>query len=90
MLLPMVMIFAIFYFLLMRPMQKQRKAEQDMRTHLKNGDAVETAGGIIGSIESIDGDTLVLRVRPGSKDGPVKMQIVRSAITKIRSVETEK
>jgi preprotein translocase subunit YajC len=80
--LPILLIFAIFYFLLFLPMQRQRKQTQKMLSNLQNGNTVVTSGGIVGTIVSIDGDeTLVLRVKPDN----VKLQVTRSAITSLVS-----
>ncbi|MBZ5609430.1 MAG: preprotein translocase subunit YajC, partial [Acidobacteriia bacterium] len=62
--LPILLIFAIFYFLLFMPMQRQRKQTQKMLAGLQNGNTVATSGGIIGTIVAIEDDTLVLRVKP--------------------------
>lgn len=76
--LPILLIFAIFYFLLFLPMQRQKKQQQKMLTELKNGDTVLTNGGIVGTITEIrNDDTLILRVKPGD----TRLQMVRSAIT---------
>ena len=85
--LPIVLIFAIFYFLLFLPMQRQKKQQQKMLQTLKSGDTVLTNGGIIGAIVSVGEDeTLVLRVRP---DG-VKLQVSRSAVSSLLSGEAKK
>ena len=74
--LPIILIFAIFYFLLFLPMQRQKKQQQKMLTELQNGNVVITSGGIVGSIVSIgDDDTLILRVKPDN----IKIQVARSA-----------
>lgn len=83
--LPMVAIFAIFYFLLVLPMQRQRKKHQQMLNALRNGQQVQTSGGILGSVISIDDDVVVIRVKP---DG-VKLQIARSAIAAVFSDEAK-
>ena len=76
--LPILLIFAIFYFLLFMPMQRQRKNTQKMLSALKNGDVVVTSGGIIGTIVAIEtDDSLVLRVKPSD----IKIQVARSAVT---------
>lgn len=56
----MVAIFAIFYFLLIRPQQKRQKQLQMQIQQMKKGDEVVTAGGIKGKILDIDGDTVKL------------------------------
>ncbi len=78
-LLPLVLIFGIFYFLVILPMQKQKKQQNEMLNGLQNGTTVVTAGGIIGTIEKIQDNVLTLRVRP---DG-VKMQITRASVTSL-------
>ncbi len=76
--LPILLIFGIFYFLLFLPMQRQRKNTAKMLAALKNGDAVVTSGGIIGTIVAIEGDdSVVLRVKPSD----IKIQVARSAVT---------
>lgn len=82
--LPLILIFAIFYFLLILPMQRQKKNQQKMLSALKSGDAVLTSGGMVGTIVSIgDDDTVVLRVKPDN----VKILVVRSAVASLLSSE---
>ncbi|MCC7342298.1 MAG: preprotein translocase subunit YajC [Bryobacterales bacterium] len=85
--LPMVLIFAIFYFLLVLPMQRQRKKHQQMLSALQNGQQVQTSGGLIGTVVAIDepNELVVVRVKP---DG-VKLQIARSAISAVFSGEAK-
>jgi preprotein translocase subunit YajC len=85
MMLPYLLIFVIFYFLILRPMQKQKKAQQRMLAELKNGDVVLTNGGIIGTIVAVqsEDETLVLRVKPDN----LKIQVARGAV---QSLITEK
>ena len=81
---PILLIFAIFYFLLFLPMQRQKKQQQKMLRELQNGNTVLTSGGIVGTIVTIsEDDTLVLRVKPDN----VKLQVARSAVS---SLVTEK
>jgi len=77
--LPILLIFAIFYFLLFMPMQRQRKQQQKMMASLQNGDVVVTSGGIVGAIVAIENDTLVLRVKPDN----VKIQVTRSSVSSL-------
>ena len=77
--------FAIMYFLLFLPMQRQRKQQQKMLSSLENGNVVVTSGGIVGTIVTIgDDETLVLRVKPDN----VKIQVARSAITSVVGAAT--
>lgn len=61
-LLPFVLMFAIFYFLLIRPQQKQQKARQAMLDGLKKGNKVITIGGFYAEITEVKEDTLTLRI----------------------------
>ena len=61
-LFPIFLIFAIFYFLLIRPQQKQQKKHREMLTQLKKNDEVVTNGGIHGTIVNVDDETVTLRV----------------------------
>jgi len=56
---PLILIFVIFYFFLIRPQQKKVKEHKQMVTSLKRGDEVITSGGIVGKIERILGDDKV-------------------------------
>jgi preprotein translocase subunit YajC len=84
--LPILLIFGIFYFLLFRPMQTQRKRTQQMLASLENGQTVVTSGGIIGTVVSIDADNLILRVKPDN----IKLQVARSAVSGLVSTEVKK
>ncbi len=75
--LPILLIFAIFYFLLFMPMQRQKKQQQKMLKELQTGNTVVTSGGIVGTIVAIDEDTIVVRVKPDN----LKLQMARSAVS---------
>ena len=72
-----VLIGVVFYFLLFMPMQRQKKRQQQMLGQLKSGDNVVTSSGIMGTITAVDGDTIVLRVKPDN----LKLQFARSAVS---------
>ena len=57
--IPLILIFVIFYFFLIRPQQKKVKEHKRMVTSLKRGDEVITSGGIVGTIERVLGDDKV-------------------------------
>jgi preprotein translocase subunit YajC len=59
---PLILMFAIFYFLLIRPQQKKAKEHQEMINSLKKGDRIITSGGIHGRITSVDDTTITLEV----------------------------
>lgn len=63
----LVVMFAIFYFLLIRPQQKRQKAVQNMQASLEKGDKIVTIGGLHGFIDSIDESTVVIKCGDGSR-----------------------
>ena len=74
--IPLILIFVIFYFFLIRPQQKKIKEHKLMVANLKRGDEVITSGGIIGRIDKIlDGDKVDLSISES-----VTVQVVRSTI----------
>jgi preprotein translocase subunit YajC len=83
---PILLIFAIFYFLLFLPMQRQKKNQQKMLKELQNGNVVLTSGGIVGTIVTLDDDTVVLRVKPDN----IKLQVARSAVSSLVPAEGKK
>lgn len=82
--LPLILIFVIFYFLLIRPQSKKAKEHKEMLENLKKGDKVMTNGGIYGIIEDIDAETATLKV--GIKDD-VKIKVSRAYIAGLRTKE---
>ncbi len=79
-LLPLLLLFGVFYLLIFLPMQRQRKNTQKMLASLENGQTVLTSGGIVGTIYAIqEDDTLVLRVKPDN----IKIQVARSAVSSV-------
>ncbi|MCM3164999.1 MULTISPECIES: preprotein translocase subunit YajC [Bacillaceae] len=65
--LPLVLMFAIFYFLLIRPQQKQQKAVREMQNSLQKGDKIVTIGGLHGILDSVDENKIVLKVGDGTR-----------------------
>ena len=78
-LLPIVLMVAIFYFVVFMPMRRQQKNQKEMLKTLVNGQTVLTSGGIVGTIIAVNDDTLILRVKPDN----VKIQVSRSAVTNV-------
>jgi preprotein translocase subunit YajC len=66
MLVFLVVIFAMFYFLMIRPQRKRQKEHEQMMQALQKGDKIVTAGGIYGTIESVGEDSLVIKVEGGT------------------------
>ena len=62
--LPLVLMFVVFYFLLIRPQQKKQKQLRDLINNLKRGDRVISGGGIYGRVESLDNDKVNVEIAP--------------------------
>lgn len=73
---PLALVFVVFYFLLLRPQKKRDKEIQRMRSQLEVGDEIVTAGGIIGRVVNLKDDTIVLET--GSDRS--KIRIMRWAV----------
>lgn len=84
-LLPMILIFVVFYFFMIRPQRKKDKQVKDMLANLKNGDRVCTIGGIYGTIVNIKDDTITLSV--GNDN--VKLVFARWAIRNVEELTIE-
>lgn len=82
--LMLAMLFAIFYFILIRPQQKRVKTHRDMISALAKGDRVITSGGLIGTITKFEGDNIVvIEVAQG-----VKVRVAKSAINEVTTDKT--
>ncbi|HSV29662.1 MAG TPA: preprotein translocase subunit YajC [Candidatus Omnitrophota bacterium] len=77
--LPLILIFVVFYFLLIRPQQKRMKAHKELLASLRRGDRVVTSGGIIGVVNKVVSDTeVILEIADN-----VKVRVVRATIQDI-------
>ena len=73
--IPLILIFVIFYFFLIRPQQKKAKEHKIMVENLKRGDKVVTSGGITGTVERvIDNDTVEVEIAEN-----IKVEIIKSS-----------
>ncbi len=79
--------FAILYFLMIRPNQKREKERKEMLSSLSKGDRVVTNGGLCGTVVGLTEQSAVLRV---SEDPPIKMEFIRSAISRVAAPDEEK
>jgi len=80
-LLPFVAIFAIMYFLIIRPQRQRMKQHQDMVANLRRGDTIVTTGGLIGKVAKVvDDGELQVEIGEG-----VKVRVVRSMVQEVRS-----
>ena len=84
--IPLILIFVIFYFFLIRPQQKRVKDHKAMVESLKRGDEIITSGGIIGTIDKVMEDDRI-EVLIGDN---VKVQIIKSTITSLLKKEEVK
>lgn len=84
MLLPMIAIFGIFYFLLIRPQQKRQREMESMLKAIEKGDAVVTSGGLHGQVSGVTDDVLTLDV------GTVKGERVRVKVARARIDSVDK
>jgi preprotein translocase subunit YajC len=78
MFIPMIIIFAIFYFMLIRPQQRKEKERREMIKAVKTGDRVLFSGGILGTVVNVKDTTLLVKVADN-----VKFEILRAAVSKV-------
>ncbi|MBI5557571.1 MAG: preprotein translocase subunit YajC [Deltaproteobacteria bacterium] len=78
--LPMILIFVVFYFLLIRPQQKKAKAQQEFLNNLKKGDEVVTGGGLHGKITGITDTVVTLEIADNVKV-KVSRQYILSSVS---------
>ncbi len=74
--LPLILIFVIMYFLMIRPQQKKLKEHRAMVEALKKGDEVITQGGLVGKVTSVRDNELEVEIAPG-----VKVRVIRATVT---------
>lgn len=82
--LPILIMFAAMYFLLIAPQRKKQKLHQKMITELTSGVDVVTSGGIYGTITNVKDDRFVLRVAEGTK-----IEITKSSVATVISNDSE-
>tara|TARA_B100000427_G_scaffold207281_1_gene172566 strand:+ start:180 stop:461 length:282 start_codon:yes stop_codon:yes gene_type:complete len=84
--IPLILIFVIFYFFLIRPQQKKVREHKTMTQNLKRGDEVITSGGIIGTVDRVfEDDRIELNISEG-----VKVQVIKNTIQGHLKKETKK
>lgn len=74
-LIPLLLMFVIFYFLLIRPQQKKAKEHRELITNLKKGDRIITSGGLYGTVTGLDDNTLTLEIAE-----KVRVKVVRANV----------
>ena len=80
---PLIFIFVIFYFLLIKPQQRRQKKWQNMLGELKTGDNVVTSGGLRGTIIALKDDFLHLRLPPDN----LRVEVTRASVVSVSTPE---
>ena len=80
-----VALFAIMYFMMIRPENKRKKKAQEMRDGLKKGDTITTIGGIIGKVVSVNNDTFVIE----TGEDRVRVEFAKFAVSTNNTAEKE-
>ncbi len=78
MLIPMLIIFGIMYFMMIRPQQRKEKERRQMVDNIKTGDRVLFAGGLLGSIANVKETTFTIKIADN-----VKIEVARGSVTKV-------
>lgn len=78
--LPFVLIFAIMYFLILRPQRQKQQRHREMVANIRRGDTVVTSGGLIGKVAKVDEQEIQVEVAEG-----VKVRLVRGMIAEVRA-----
>lgn len=81
---PILLVFAIFYFLLIAPMRKRQKALQGLIEGLKKGDRVVTNGGLYGTVAAIEEQVVILKLAEN-----LKVRVAKSAIAGLEGQEEQ-
>ncbi len=82
--LPLIIIFAIFYFLLIRPQQRKAKQHKQVLASLKKGDRVVSSGGLHGVITGLSDEVVTMEISP-----KVRVKVTRGSISGVTSRKTE-
>ena len=83
--LMLVVLFALMYFLMIRPENKRKKQAQEMRDSLKKGDVITTIGGVVGKIVSVNNDTIVIE----TSEDRVRVEFLKSAIGQVGTLDEQ-
>jgi preprotein translocase subunit YajC len=82
---PLILIFAVFYFVLIMPQQRRQKKWQAMLDQLKTGDKVTTSGGLRGTIIALKDDSVHLRVPPDN----LRVEVTKASVMQVTTAEEE-
>jgi preprotein translocase subunit YajC len=84
MFVPMILMFVIFYFILIRPQQKAKKEQEQLIDQAKSGDDVIMTNGILGSISNVKDKTFIVKIADN-----VKIEVLKSAIQSVTKPEAK-
>ena len=84
-LIMIVVMIAIFYFLMIRPENKRKKQAEEMRNSLKKGDQITTIGGIVGKIVMVNDETIIIE----TSDDRVRMELTKWAVSTNNSAQSD-
>jgi preprotein translocase subunit YajC len=76
----LALMFALFYFFIIRPQRKRQQQQAEITSSLKPGDSVITYSGIYGTIESMDADTIVIKVESGATIRMARMAVAQKQV----------
>ena len=79
MIIMLVLMFAIMYFMMIRPENKRKKKAQEMRDSLKKGDVITSIGGIVGKIVQVNKDTIIIE----TSEDRVRMELTKWAVSSV-------
>ena len=79
-LFPFIALFAIMYFLVLRPQQRRLKDHQSMIANVRRGDVVVTSGGIVGKVSKVEDNEVLVEIAEG-----VKIRVIKSTLSEVRS-----
>ena len=83
--LPLILMLAMLYFLMIRPESKRKKQAEEMRSSLKKGDQITTIGGIIGKIVQVQDETIIIE----TSEDRVRMEVTKWAVSTNNSQQPE-
>lgn len=82
-----ILLFAVMYFMMIRPQQKRRREAEQMQAALAPGDEVVTIGGLYGTVTGVDDESVMLEVAPGVETRYVRAAVARVVKSAVRSGE---
>ena len=82
---PLIFIFAVFYFILIMPQQRRQKKWQAMLESIKTGDKVTTSGGLRGTVVALKDDSIHLRVPPDN----LRLEVTKASVAQLTTADEE-